>query len=98
MIEVRETDEFSTWLRGLRDHRAKAKIAARIQRLAHGNLGDVKPVGGGVSELRVHYGPGYRIYLVERGKAMIIVLAGGDKSTQTRDIKAAKALAKAIEE
>src|SRR5271167_3921905 len=93
MIEVRKTATFSDWMAELRDHRARAKIAARIDRLAHCNAGDVRPVGEGVSELRIHYGPGYRVYFVPRGKTLIVLLCGGDKSTQTKDIKAAKMLA-----
>ena len=77
----------------LSDHRARAKIAARIDRLAFGNPGDVRPVGEGVSELRIHYGPGYRVYFVKRGSVLILLLCGGDKSTQTKDVKAAKMLA-----
>jgi putative addiction module killer protein len=82
----------------LRDHRARAKIAARIDRLALGNPGDVAPVGEGVSELRIHYGPGYRVYFIKRGQTLIILLCGGDKSTQTKDIKAAKILAAKFED
>ena len=82
----------------LRDHRARAKIAARIDRLALGNPGDVAPVGEGVSELRIHYGPGYRVYFIKRGRTLIILLCGGDKSTQTKDIKAAKILAAKFED
>lgn len=93
MLNVRETDEFSEWLRGLRDARARAKILIRIDRLASGNPGDVAPVGEGISELRINYGPGYRIYYVQRGTRYILLLAGGDKSTQNRDIAAAKHLA-----
>jgi len=78
---------------GLRDHRARAKIAARIDRLADRNPGDVEPVGNGVRELRIHYGPGYRVYFVRRGGVLIVLLCGGDKSTQAKDIKTAKALA-----
>jgi putative addiction module killer protein len=98
MIEVRQTAEFAEWLRALSDIRAKAKIAARIDRLALGNPGDVAPVGEGVSELRVHYGPGYRVYFVQRGRALVILLCGGDKSTQAGDIKAAKQLASELED
>ena len=83
---------------GLRDHRARAKIAARIDRLASGNPGDVRPVGGGVGELRIHYGPGYRVYFVERGTTLIVLLRGGDKSTQTKDVKAARVLAANLED
>jgi putative addiction module killer protein len=92
MLDVRETDEFSDWLGALRDLRAKAKILVRIERLARGNPGDVAPVGEGVSELRIHYGPGYRVYYVQRGTRYILLLAGGDKSTQDRDIAEAKRL------
>jgi len=98
MVEVRKTAAFSDWMAGLRDHRARAKIAARIDRLALGNPGDVEPVGEGVSELRIHYGPGYRVYFVRRGGALIILLCGGDKGTQARDIGAAKMLAAELEE
>lgn len=83
---------------GLRDHRARARIAARIDRLALGNPGDVEPVGEGVSELRIHHGPGYRVYFVRRGSVLIVLLCGGDKSTQTKDIKIAKALAADLED
>jgi len=96
MIEVRETEAFSQWLSGLRDARVKAEVARRVRRLALGNPGDVKPVGGGVSELRIHYGPGYRVYFVQRGSLMIILLCGGDKSSQAKDIASALKLAKEI--
>lgn len=96
MIEVRRTDRFIAWLNALRDARAVAKIATRIKRLATGNFGDVASVGDGVSELRIHYGPGYRAYFVRRGEVLVILLCGGDKSTQDRDIAAAKTLAKEI--
>jgi putative addiction module killer protein len=98
MIEVRKTATFSDWMAGLRDHRARAKIAARIDRLALRNPGDVAPVGEGISELRIHYGPGYRVYFVSRGKTLIVLLCGGDKSTQTKDIKTAKLLAASLED
>ena len=97
MIEIRETSTFSGWLLGLADLRARAKITARIDRLQLGNPGDVQPVGDGVSEMRIHYGPGYRVYFVQRGQKLIVLLGGGDKSTQERDIKAAKILALSIE-
>ena len=97
MIEIRETSTFSGWLLGLADLRARAKITARIDRLQLGNPGDVQPVGDGVSEMRIHYGPGYRVYFVQRGQKLIVLLGGGDKSTQERDIKAAKTLALSIE-
>jgi putative addiction module killer protein len=96
VIEVRETPELRAWLTGLRDPQAVARIAARIRRLAFGNPGDVKPVGGGLSELRIDYGPGYRVYFVRRGAALIVVLGGGDKTTQARDIRQAKALAEKL--
>jgi putative addiction module killer protein len=98
MTEVRQTETFSEWLRDLADRRAKAKIAARIDRLAQGNPGDVAPVGEGVSELRIHYGPGYRVYFVQRGKTLVILLCGGDKSSQAGDIRAAKRLASELED
>lgn len=94
VFEVRETEAFSKWLRDLKDNRAKAKIAARSRRLAFGNAGDVRPVGEGISELRIDYGPGYRVYYVQRGAVLIILLCGGDKSTQETDIKRAKKLAR----
>jgi putative addiction module killer protein len=97
VIEIRETEIFSRWLRALRDAEAKARVAARIRRLAFGNFGDVKPVGPGISELRIHYGPGYRVYFVQRGAVLIVLLCGGDKKTQQKDIEIAKRLAKEIE-
>jgi putative addiction module killer protein len=96
VIEVRKTNEFAHWLDSLRDIRARARIQARIERLASGNPGDVKPVGEGVSELRIDYGPGYRVYFMQKGSVSIILLAGGDKSTQTRDIKTALRLARNV--
>jgi putative addiction module killer protein len=98
MLSVRETEEFSDWLSALRDARAKAKVLVRIERLANGNPGDVAPVGEGVSELRINYGPGYRIYYVQRGTRYILLLAGGDKSTQVRDIAEAKRLSAEYQE
>lgn len=92
-MEVFKTDEFDGWLRGLRDVRARAKVNVRIDRLANGNLGDIKPVGSNISELRIHHGPGYRVYFTCRGKAVIVLLAGGDKSTQQNDIRRAIRLA-----
>jgi putative addiction module killer protein len=92
-IEVRQTPSFIDWFSGLRDKYAKARIQARIDRMSLGNLGDIAPVGEGVSELRIHYGPGYRVYFIQRGRELIILLGGGDKGTQRRDIKAAVALA-----
>jgi putative addiction module killer protein len=98
MLDVRETKEFTEWLSALRDSRAKAKILVRIDRLADGNPGDVAPVGEGVSELRINYGPGYRVYYVQRGTRYILLLAGGDKSKQDRDIAKAKRLAAEYQE
>ena len=98
VIEIRKTDVFAKWIDGLRDLRARARIQARIERLAMGNPGDVRPVGEGVSELRLDYGPGYRVYYKKRGRRLIILLAGGDKSTQARDIKAALRLARGLSE
>jgi putative addiction module killer protein len=94
VIEIRKTALFAQWLDGLRDLQARARVQARIERLADGNPGDVEPVGEGVSELRINYGPGYRVYFRKRGRALIILLAGGDKTTQARDIKAALRLAR----
>ena len=91
---MRQTREFARWFAGLRDRRARARVQVRIDRLAIGNPGDVKPVGGGISEMRIDYGPGYRIYFIERGTAVIVLLAGGDKRTQQRDIAMAIALAR----
>jgi putative addiction module killer protein len=96
MIEVRQTEVFADWLRALRDRRAAARIAERLRRLALGNPGDVKPVGEGLSELRVDYGPGYRVYFIRRGESLVVVLCGGDKADQDRDIARAKALATEI--
>ena len=93
MIEIRETILFSQWLDDLRDLQARARVQARIERLAAGNPGDVEPIGEGVSELRINYGPGYRVYFKKRGRELIILLAGGDKATQAKDIKAALRLA-----
>ncbi len=94
MIEVRKTELFARWLDNLNDLQARARIQVRIERLAAGNPGDVEPVGEGVSELRINYGPGYRVYFRKRGRELIILLAGGDKSTQPGDIKAALRLAR----
>ena len=93
MIEIRKTNHFAKWIDSLQDIRARARIQARIERLAMGNLGDVKPVGEGISEMRIDYGPGYRVYFIQHKQSVIILLAGGDKSTQARDIKTALHLA-----
>lgn len=90
MIEVRQTDAFRNWLGGVRDPVAKAVVARRVRRLASGNFGDVKPVGGGVHELRIDQGPGYRVYFFNRGPAVIVVVGGGDKRSQTADIATAR--------
>lgn len=97
-MEVRKTEVFALWLDGLRDLRARARVQIRIERLASGNPGDVAPVGEGVSELRIDYGPGYRVYFKSRGADSIILLAGGRKSTQAGDIKAALRLARNLKE
>ena len=89
MVEIRKTETFIKWLDGLREIQARSRILVRVERLAAGNPGDVKPVGEGVSELRIDYGPGYRVYFVKRGQEVIILLAGGDKRTQAKDIKTA---------
>ncbi|MGB6231463.1 MAG: type II toxin-antitoxin system RelE/ParE family toxin [Litorimonas sp.] len=93
MLKVLQTREFIAWRDGLKDARAKARIADRILRLEGGNFGDAKPIGEGLSELRIHYGPGYRLYLVRRGNTLVILLGGGIKRTQAKDVKAAKSLA-----
>lgn len=93
MLEIRKTEAFVKWLDGLRDIKARSRVLVRIERLAAGNPGDVRPVGEGVSELRIDYGPGYRVYFVKQGQAVIVLLAGGDKSTQAEDIKTAVHLA-----
>jgi putative addiction module killer protein len=95
-IEIRQTEVFARWLAELRDNRARLRIDTRIRRLSLGNPGDVKPVGEGVSEMRIDYGPGYRIYFVRRGASVVVLLAGGDKKTQARDIERALALAREL--
>lgn len=94
MIEIRKTDVYALWLDELRDLQARARIQVRVERLAVGNAGDVKPVGEGASELRIDYGPGYRVYFTMRGRELVILLAGGDKKTQAADIKTALRLAR----
>jgi putative addiction module killer protein len=98
VIEIRKTVLFAQWLDDLRDLQVRARVQARIERLAAGNPGDVEPVGEGVSELRINYGPGYRVYFRKRGRALIILLAGGDKATQAKDIQAALRLARNLSE
>jgi putative addiction module killer protein len=94
VIEVRQTDVYAQWFDSLRDRAARARIDARIRRLSLGNPGDVKPVGEGVSEMRIDYGPGYRVYFVQRGETLVVLLTGGDKATQDRDIRTALGLAR----
>jgi putative addiction module killer protein len=96
MIEIRKTDVFATWLDGLQDIQARARILARIERLATGNPGNVASVGEGISELKINYGPGYRVYYKQFGEQLVILLAGGDKHTQTKDIKTALHLARNV--
>lgn len=93
MVEIRKTTEFANWLDKLRDIQARARVLVRIERLAVGLAGDVKPVGAGVSELRIDYGPGYRVYFKRKGREIIVLLAGGDKKSQARDIRTALKLA-----
>jgi putative addiction module killer protein len=97
-MEIRETKIYANWFARLKDERAKARINVRILRLSLGNPGDVKPVGAGVSEMRIDYGPGYRVYFVGRGRTLVILLCGGDKSSQSADIASAKALASDLED
>jgi len=96
-MELLQTQNFQRWLAGLRDLRARSRVLARIERLRSGNPGDIKPVRGGLSELRIPYGPGYRVYLIRQGETLIVLLAGGDKSSQTMDIERAIALAQGLE-
>ena len=93
MVEVRQTEVYARWFRRLRDRQARARIDIRIRRLSLGNPGDVRPVGEGVSEIRIDYGPGYRVYFAQRGQTLIVLLAGGDKDSQERDIRRALDLA-----
>ena len=93
MYTVLRSNEFDKWLSQLKDPKGKARIVARIRSAELGNLGDVKPVGEGISEMRIFFGPGYRVYFTQKGKLLILLLVGGDKSSQKRDVKRAKALA-----
>ena len=95
-MKIRQTEVYAQWFASLRDQRARARIDVRIRRLSLGNPGDVRPVGEGVSELRIDYGPGYRVYFVQRGQALVVLLAGGDKDTQDRDIRTALDLAREL--
>jgi putative addiction module killer protein len=98
MMEIRQTETYRKWFDSLKDRNARMRIDIRIRRLSLGNPGDVKPVGEGVSEIRIDYGPGYRIYFVQKKNTIIILLSGGDKSTQSRDIQKAHELAQRVEE
>lgn len=98
MPAIRETEQFSSWVSNLRDAMAKAKVLVRVERLAKGNAGDVKPVGEGISELRIHHGAGYRVYFTQRGEELILLLCGGDKDSQDKDIATAKKIASEVEE
>lgn len=93
MVELIASVEFEAWMKALKDIRARARIYARLDRVANGNFGDVKPVGSGISELRIAYGPGYRLYIAQRGATIVLLLCGGDKSTQRKDIQRAKEIA-----
>jgi putative addiction module killer protein len=97
VLQIRKTHVYAEWIDNLRDLQARTRILVRVERLAAGNPGDVKPVGGGVSELRIHFGPGYRVYFTQRGQDIVILLAGGDKSSQPSDIQTALQLAKNLE-
>ena len=96
MIEIRETEVYARWFRRLRDRQARVRIDNRIRRLSLGNPGDVRPVGEGVSEIRIDYGPGYRVYYVQRDETLVVLLAGGDKGSQERDIRRALELARGL--
>lgn len=98
MIEVRQTEVFENWFKRFKDRRAKARVQARIDRIEIGNFGDVASVGEGVNELRIHYGPGYRVYFVRQDQVVVILLSGGDKSSQDSDIKKAEEIAKQLED
>ena len=97
MLELRKTEVFAQWLDGLRDVQARARVQVRIERLSLGNPGDAEPIGDGVSELRIHYGPGYRVYFKQFGQVLVVLLAGGDKNSQAQDIKTALRLARDLE-
>ena len=96
VIEIRQTEEYANWFKRLRNREARARILTRIRRLSLGNPGDVKPVGEGVSEMRIDFGPGYRIYFSQQGETLVVLLAGGDKKTQKQDVKMAQELARGL--
>ncbi len=96
MVEIRQTEVYARWFRRLRDRDARVRIDSRIRRLSLGNPGDLRPVGEGVSEIRIDYGPGYRVYFVQRGQALVVLLAGGVKGSQERDIRRALELARGL--
>lgn len=96
MLEVRQTQTYAEWFKGLRDRTAQTRIDIRVRRLSLGNPGDVKPVGDGISELRVDHGPGYRVYFMQKADVLVVLLAGGDKSSQDKDIRNAKLLAREL--
>lgn len=98
MFTIKQTDEFTAWIDGIKDGMTRRRLGRRLEKAQSGNLGDVEPVGEGVSEMREHFGPGWRMYYVQRGSVLIVMLGGGDKRTQARDIAAAKRLAAAIED
>ena len=96
VVEIRQTEVYARWFRRLRDRQARVRIDSRIRRMSLGNFGDVRPVGEGVSEIRIDYGPGYRVYYAQRGQALVVLLAGGDKDSQDRDIQRALDLARGL--
>ena len=96
VVEIRQTEVYARWFRRLRDRQARVRIDSRIRRMSLGNFGDVTPVGEGVSEIRIDYGPGYRVYYTQRGQALVVLLAGGDKDSQDRDIQRALELARGL--
>ncbi|EAT5390159.1 type II toxin-antitoxin system RelE/ParE family toxin [Salmonella enterica] len=98
MKEIIRSETFSDWLLSLKDSRAKARVLARIDRMKAGNFGDSEPIGDGLNEARIHYGPGYRVYFMQQGNVVVVLLCGGDKSSQSKDIKQAKQIAKAWRE
>lgn len=98
MYTIKQTDEFTAWLDGIKDGMTRRRLGRRLEKAQAGNLGDVSPVGDGVNEMREHFGPGWRMYFVQRGAVVVLMLGGGDKDTQPRDIAAAKRLAATLED